>query len=103
MTLLSALFLLPLIVGNPTRLAGLGTNWKGLWIRGFLEAAFMVCKLTALQYWQAPYVAGFQRFSLVLSIIGGRVFFKEAGFGRRLAAGILILGGILLIACLEED
>jgi len=103
MTLLSALFLLPLIVGNPVRLAGLGSNWRGLWIRGFLEATFMVCKLTALQYWQAPYVAGFQRFSLVLSIIGGRVFFKEADFGRRLAAGILILGGILLIACLEED
>ncbi|HMF17698.1 MAG TPA: EamA family transporter [Gemmataceae bacterium] len=103
MTLLSALFLLPLIVGNAARLAGLGSNWRGLWIRGFLEATFMVCKLTALQYWQAPYVAGFQRFSLVLSIIGGRVFFKEADFGRRLAAGILILGGILLIACLEEN
>jgi uncharacterized membrane protein len=103
MTLLSAIFLLPLILGNTVRLAGLGSNWRGLWIRGFLEAAFMVCKLTALQYWQAPYVAGFQRFSLVLSIIGGRVFFKEADFGRRLAAGILILGGILLIACLEED
>jgi drug/metabolite transporter (DMT)-like permease len=103
MTLLSALFLLPLVVGNKVRLAGLGSNWRGLWLRGFLEALFMVCKLSALVYWQAPYVAGFQRFSLVLSIIGGRVFFKEADFPRRLAAGVLILGGIVLIAWLEKD
>jgi uncharacterized membrane protein len=103
MTLLSALFLFPLVVGNKVRLAGLRSNWRGLWLRGFLEALFMVCKLSALVYWQAPYVAGFQRFSLVLSIIGGRVFFKEAEFPRRFAAGILILAGIILIAWLEKD
>jgi drug/metabolite transporter (DMT)-like permease len=103
MTLLSAIFLLPLIAGNKLRLASLGASWRGLWLRGFLEAAFMVCKLSALVYWQAPYVAGFQRFSLILSIIGGRVFFKEADFGRRFAAGILILSGIALIAFLEES
>jgi drug/metabolite transporter (DMT)-like permease len=103
MTLLSALFLFPLIVGDTVRRAGLRSNWRGLWLRGFLEATFMVCKLTALLYWQAPSVAGFQRFSLVLSIIGGKVFFKEADFGRRLAAGILILAGIALIVFLEES
>jgi uncharacterized membrane protein len=103
MTLLSALFLAPLVLGNKLRLAGLASNWRGLWLRGFLEAAFMVCKLSALVYWQAPYVAGFQRFSLVLSIIGGKVFFKEQDFGRRMAAGILILGGIILIAWLERE
>ena len=103
MTLLSALFLAPLVLGNQLRLAGLGSNWRGLWLRGLLEASFMICKLSALVYWQAPYVAGFQRFSLVLSIIGGKVFFKEEDFSRRMAAGILILGGIILIAWLERE
>jgi drug/metabolite transporter (DMT)-like permease len=102
MTLLSALFLLPLIVGNKSRLEGLRTNWRGLWLRGFLETTFMVCKLSALVTLQAPYVAGMMRFSLVLSIIGGRVFFKEPDFPRRLAAGFLILGGIIVIIVLKR-
>jgi uncharacterized membrane protein len=101
MTALSAMFLLPFVAGNWVRLARLGSSWRGLWLRGFLEAAFMVCKLSALVYWQAPYVAGFQRLSLVLSIIGGKVFFKERDFGRRLAAGMLILAGIVLLAFLD--
>ncbi len=101
MTLFSALFLLPLVVGNRARREGLRSNRRGLWLRGFLEATFMVCKLSALVYLQAPYVAGMLRFSLVLSIIGGRVFFKEPDFPRRLAAGVLILGGIFLLAWID--
>ena len=42
-----------------------------------------------------------QRLSLVLSILGGRVFFKEEDVGRRLAAAGLILGGVFLIAWLR--
>jgi len=66
-----------------------------------LEIAFMVCKLHALQYLQAPYVVSIQRLSLIFSIIGGRLFFQEADFGRRLASGVLILGGVIVIALLE--
>lgn len=58
----------------------------------------MVAKLAALTYLPAPYVVSIQRLSLVLSIIGGRVFFAEPDFGRRMAAGLLILAGVLLIA-----
>jgi drug/metabolite transporter (DMT)-like permease len=101
MTLLSALFLVPLVLGRRDRMEGLRTHQAGLWVRGLLEVAFMVSKLTALQYLQAPYVAGLQRLSVVLSILGGRVFFKEADFVRRLAAAVLIVGGAMLIAWLE--
>jgi drug/metabolite transporter (DMT)-like permease len=102
MTLLSAAFLFPLIARRKDRLDALRAHQGGLWLRGLLEIAFMVSKLYALQYLQAPYVAGIQRLSLVLSIVGGRVFFKEQDFGRRLAAGVLILGGVFLIAWLER-
>jgi drug/metabolite transporter (DMT)-like permease len=70
-------------------------------VRGLLEVAFMVSKLYALQYLQAPYVVGVQRLSLLLSILGGSLFFKEPDVVRRLAAGILILGGVFLIAWLQ--
>jgi drug/metabolite transporter (DMT)-like permease len=66
-----------------------------------LEVIFMVCKLSALEYLQALDVVGIQRLSLLFSIIGGRVFFREPDFGRRLAAGLLILAGVTVIALLQ--
>jgi drug/metabolite transporter (DMT)-like permease len=73
----------------------------GLLIRGAMEIAFMVCKLYALTVLQAPDVVAVQRLSLVLSIIGGRMFFKEPDFERRLAAGLLILGGVFMVAWMQ--
>jgi drug/metabolite transporter (DMT)-like permease len=100
MTLLSTLFLLPLMLASKGSLQALRTHQGALWVRGFLEVAFMVCKLSALQYLEAPYVVGIQRLSLLLSIIAGGVVFKEEDLGRRLAAGGLIVGGVILIAWL---
>jgi drug/metabolite transporter (DMT)-like permease len=97
MTLLSALFLLPLVLGHPQRMGSLVSNWGGLSLRGILEIAFMVCKLAALQYLTAPDVVALQRLSLLLAIVGGRVFFKEADFKRRLAAGAMTLAGGLVV------
>src|SRR5262249_44692351 len=87
MTLLSALFLAPFVVFRRDRLQALRAHRAGLLVRGGLEIAFMVCKLYALQFLQAPDVVAVQRLSLVLSILGGRVFFKEPDFKRRLAGG----------------
>jgi drug/metabolite transporter (DMT)-like permease len=101
MTLLSALFLLPWALRRRYRWEALRANRAGLWVRGLLEVAFMVSKLCALQFLQAPYVVGVMRLSLVLSILGGRVFFREPDFARRLAAGLLIVGGVFLIAWLQ--
>ncbi|HWG47260.1 MAG TPA: EamA family transporter [Gemmataceae bacterium] len=98
MTLLSAAILCPFVLGRGDRLKALHSHQGGLLIRGFLEVAFMVCKLYALEFMDAPAVVGIQRLSLLLSIIGGRVFFKEADFKRRLAAGALIVVGVSLLA-----
>jgi drug/metabolite transporter (DMT)-like permease len=97
MTLLSALFLSLFVLGRRDRLQALRTHHVGFLIRGLLEVAFMVCKLSALQFFDAPAVAAILRLSLLLSILGGHVFFKEEDLRRRLAAGGLILAGVFLI------
>jgi drug/metabolite transporter (DMT)-like permease len=97
MTLLSALFLLPFVCQRGS-FAAMGRYRAGLLVRGVLEIAFMTCKLYALQSLTAPDVVAVQRLSLVLSIIGGRVFFREPDFRRRLAAGFLIVAGVVIVA-----
>jgi drug/metabolite transporter (DMT)-like permease len=98
MTLLSAFLLSPFVVLHRQRWGGLFTYRRGLLVRGFLEVAFMVGKLLAMQHLAAPYVVGLQRSSLILSVIAGRVLFRETDFLRRLLAALLILGGVLWIA-----
>jgi drug/metabolite transporter (DMT)-like permease len=97
MTAVSATMLLPAVLLRPERLVGLYAWRRGLAARGFLEVAFMVCKLVAMQWLEAAYVVGLQRSSLVLSIIAGRVFFKEGDFKRRMIAGGLIMAGVAWI------
>jgi drug/metabolite transporter (DMT)-like permease len=101
MTLLSAAFLVPVVLWRRNKLAALKEHRTGLWVRGLLEVAFMSCKLYALQYLTGPDVVGIQRISLLLSIVGGHVFFKEEDLGRRFTAGVLILAGVFLIAWLN--
>jgi drug/metabolite transporter (DMT)-like permease len=74
---------------------------RPLWLRGFMEVVFMVSKLYAVQYLNPAYVTSIQRLALVISIVGGRVLFKEADFGRRLAAGVLITLGVIGIVLLQ--
>jgi drug/metabolite transporter (DMT)-like permease len=102
MTLLSALFLAPFVVFREDRVQALRLHRTGLLCRGALEVAFMVCKLSALQFLPAPDVVAVQRLSVVLSILGGRMFFKEPDFVRRLAAGLLILGGVFVVAWMQR-
>jgi len=101
MTMLSALFVMPLVMFRRDRWQAMHGEQPGLWIRGLLEISFMVSKLYASQYLTPTDVVVVLRLSLLWSIIGGRVFFKEEDFGRRLAAGICIVGGVLLIAWLQ--
>ncbi|GIW80031.1 MAG: hypothetical protein KatS3mg105_1838 [Gemmatales bacterium] len=101
MTLLSALFLFPLIIRSRPRLESLRAQRTGLLIRAVLEFTFMSSKLIALQYLTATDVVGIQRLALVFSIVGGYVFFKEEDLPRRLSAGILILAGVFLITWLQ--
>ncbi len=97
MTVVAALFLMPLVVTRKQRVRELSLHAKPFWLRGFFEIAYMVSKLFALQYLSAPQVVAIGKLTLLLSIVGGRVFFKEEQFTRRMAAGLLILAGVLVI------
>jgi drug/metabolite transporter (DMT)-like permease len=98
MTLLSALFLTPFVIFRTDRVQALKTHRFGLLLRGAMEVAFMVCKLFALQMLQAPDVIAVGRLSILFSIIGGRMLFKESDFKRRFLAGLLILAGVVVVA-----
>jgi drug/metabolite transporter (DMT)-like permease len=97
MTLLSALLLAPLVIFRRDRLLSLSQNRRPLLVRGFLEVAFMVTKLSALQFLPVQYVSGILRISVVFSMIGGRVFFREGDFLRRLIGALLIVSGVVAI------
>jgi len=101
MTLLSAGIVAPFVLARRDRRQSLRTYQGGLWARGFLEVTFMVAKLYAIQFIEGQYVVGLMRLSVVLSIIGGWLFFREEDFRRRLAAGILITTGVILIPWLK--
>lgn len=97
MTLLSAAFLFPVIIRRPEIKTILSDHKRDFSFRGLFEVSFMVSKLYALQFLTAPVVAGVQRISLLFSIIGGKVFFKEGDFLRRFCGGLLIVVGAAVI------
>jgi drug/metabolite transporter (DMT)-like permease len=97
MTLISATFLAPFVLRRRDRVKTMRDHVGGLLSRGFLEIAFMVSKLSALQYLDGPEVVAIQRLALVWSIVGGRFFFKEQDFGRRFIAGLLIVLGVAFV------
>ena len=95
MTALSAVFLLPFVIarGVGSELRG---HYKPFFIRGALETIFMITKIWALQYMNAPSVIAIQRVNVVFTVIGGRVLYNEKQFGRRLAGAIVVLAGVLM-------
>lgn len=97
MTLLASFFILPFMF-RPNRRRDLIGHYRGFLLRGFFEAAFMICRLWALQYYSGPLVVSLQRLSFVISIVGGRILFKEGDFLRRLVAGmIVVLGAVVAL------
>lgn len=97
MTLLAAIFLLPVIWKNKPGRLQLKQFFSAFTLRGLFEVLYMVAKLYALQVMQAPYVAALLRVSLLFSIIGGRVMFDEQDFFKRFCAGVLILIGVCTV------
>lgn len=97
MTLFSAVILLPFAWRQPDGMRELNRFQRSLWMRGLFEILFMVGKLIALQALTAPQMIAIQRLSVLLSILAGRLIFKEKNFGRRLVAGLFIVVGVMLI------
>jgi drug/metabolite transporter (DMT)-like permease len=97
MTLLSGIFILPVLLRQPATIPQLTRHTKPFLQRGFLEISFMVIKLYALRVLQAPYVVGIQRIGVLISVINGRVLFQEGHFVRRMIGALLIIIGVLTL------
>jgi drug/metabolite transporter (DMT)-like permease len=97
MTLLAALFTLPLALRHSGAARALSTNSPSFFTRGAFEALFMVSKLFALTMLPAHVVVGGTRVSLIISVIAGRVWFGERNTLRRLIAALCVYGGLLVL------
>ncbi len=99
MTLLSGVLLIPW-AKEPILPAFKKVN-NLFWLRGLLETIFMVSKLIAISFMQAPHVVAIMRLSILLSIISGRIVFKEQNFLQRFLGGLLMVIGVGIILAEE--
>jgi drug/metabolite transporter (DMT)-like permease len=97
MTLLAALFTLPLAFRHHGAGHALSLNSSSFLVRGAFEALFMVSKLFALTMLPAHVVVGGTRVSLIVSVIAGRLWFGERNTLRRFIAALCVYAGLLIL------
>ncbi|MBX7137771.1 MAG: DMT family transporter [Oligoflexia bacterium] len=97
MTLMAGIFFSPVLLSRG-RTAVLRSQFHFFSLRGLFEIGQMFTKLYALQHLQTAYVASIFRVSILLSVVGGYVLFRERDFGKRLLAGALTMLGVILIS-----
>lgn len=73
------------------------TNKKAFWSIGILSTLTIICHMLAIQLTLVPYVISIKRTNSILSVIFGRIFFKEGNLKERLFAASLMFIGVLLI------
>ncbi|MCX8057302.1 MAG: EamA family transporter [Ignavibacteria bacterium] len=72
-------------------------NFKALVGVGALSTLTIICHMIAISLTIVPYVISIKRTNSILSVIFGRIFFKEGNLKERLLAAILMFIGVLLI------
>jgi uncharacterized membrane protein len=75
----------------------LNQNFKSLIGVGFLSTLTIICHMLAISMTIVPYVISIKRTNSILSVIFGKIFFKEGYLKERLSAAILMFIGVLLI------
>ncbi len=92
------LFMWPIVAWKaPGRSKELGTHFKTLLPIGLTSAISLICQMTALHYTLVVYVIAIKRVSTVLSVIWGKLLFKEEKFQERVTGALIMFGGVLLI------
>lgn len=72
-------------------------NLKAMIGVGFLSTLTIICHMLAISLTIVPYVISIKRTNSILSVIFGKIFFKEGFLKERLIAAILMFIGVLLI------
>ncbi len=65
---------------------------------GLFMALMVLTHFYAIQYVEVAYMIAVKRTSLLFGMLYGAWLFREAGLGRNLAAGVLMVAGVYLIA-----
>ena len=72
-----------------------------LFLAGLFSGVMEGCQMIAMTMLLAAYVNAIKRFSMVLSVIVGAVFFKEKGIEERLTGSLIMLAGVVMIVLLR--
>jgi drug/metabolite transporter (DMT)-like permease len=97
MTLMAAVFCIPVAFRHHDALPQLSTHAKPFLVRGAWETLFMVSKLFAMTMLEAHVVLGISRISLILTVLAGKAMFGERDTGRRLLAAGCMYAGLLVL------
>lgn len=92
--ILMLVFVIPRFKKNPQTF---NQNLKALVGVGILSTLTIICHMLAISMTIVPYVISIKRTNSILSVIFGRIFFKEGHLQERLFAAILMFIGVLLI------
>ncbi len=95
--IISLIFYPILIIKSKDRLKKIKTNFKGLFLVGFLLAVILLTQLYAITLTIVPYVIAVKRTSAIFSVIFGYLFFKEKNFKQCLVGAIIMVIGVVLI------
>lgn len=98
-SLLVGLLLVPLLGLATTR--AVGRVWRKPWAvmgTAMLMGLMMVTHFIAITQIEVAYMVAVKRISLLFGILYGALLFHEKGLGRHLAAGSVIISGVLVIA-----
>lgn len=87
-------FVIPTFKKQPQLLKN---NFKSLSGIGVLSALTIICHMIAISLTIVPYVISIKRTNSILSVIFGRIFFKEGNLKERLTAAVMMFIGVLLI------
>lgn len=96
MTAVSAVMLIPLLIYHRTRMSPFIEYKNPFLLRGGFEVLFMILKLSALQYLQAPVATAIMRLSIVFAVISGGVVFNEKRMIPKLIGAAFTVIGIII-------
>ena len=91
------LVLTPFVAKEAIAAFGEPSKLKKIAPAGLFSGAMDACQMVAMTMLLAAYVNAIKRFSMVLSVIVGAVFFKEKGIKERLVGSLIMLAGVVMI------
>ncbi len=98
-TLLMSLYLMVIVYLRRNKaVVGMSVRPLELGAIGFVQAGVIVTHFIGLSYLPAVYFISLKRFSMVASVVSGRIFFGEKQLGMRLMGSVLMFFGVVLIA-----